>query len=284
MLAKDRVVVSKLWITGYWLWSRLSYICDCCKSMKNCWDWAFSLCGLEAGLPTFQLPMFEKCDSVPEKRFVQHVCLRNSCLWNLSLQSLPELEVTESGSTLHQLCTMVASCPSPRWICRIKPVSCREADSCLSQWSFDWILFGDWLWHLAMSAPCFHVTKATQQWRIVEIEFLAFVGWKWGCQPFSCPCLKNVIHCPKEICSTCLSKESMPCVKIQASTPCQRLEVREICSTLHQLCIMVASVASCLQKIELWYPRFGLQAIDCDLGCLMYASLQVNEELSRLSF
>ena len=24
-------------------------------------------------------------------------------------------------------------------------------------------------------------------------------------------------------------------------------------------------VASCLQKIELWYPRFGLQDIDCDL-------------------
>ena len=76
----------------------------------------------------------------------------------------------------------------------------------------------------------------------------------------------------------------MPCVKIQASTPYQRLEVPESGSTLHQLCIMVASVASCLQKIELWYPSFGLQAIDCDLGCLMYASLQVNEELSRLSF
>ena len=36
MLAKDRVVVSKLWITGYWLLS-----CDCCKSMKNCRESAF---------------------------------------------------------------------------------------------------------------------------------------------------------------------------------------------------------------------------------------------------
>ena len=111
------------------------------------------------------------------------------------------------------------------------------------------------------------------------------MGWKWGCQPFSCPCSKNVTHCPKEICLTCLSKESMPRVKIQASTPYQKLEVPEICSTLHQLCIMVAPVASCLQKIELWYPRFGLQAIDCDPGCLRTTRLlQVNvAELSRFS-
>ena len=139
-------------------------------------------------------------------------------------------------------------------------------------------LQGKLLWNLAKSAPCFHVTRAMKQWRIVEIEFLAKVGWKWGCQPFSCPCSKNVPHCRKEICSTCLSKESMPCVKIQASTPYQKLEVPEICSTLHQLCIMVAPVASCLQKIELWYPRFGLQAIDCDPGCLRTTRLlQVND-------
>ena len=97
------VVVSKLWITGYWLWSWLSYICDCCKSMKNCRDSAFSLCGLEVGRPAFQLPMFEK------KRFVW-LCLRNPCLlWNLSLHSLPEAWGPWEGSTLHQLCIMVAS-------------------------------------------------------------------------------------------------------------------------------------------------------------------------------
>ena len=36
ILAKDRVLVSKLWITGYSLWS-----CDCWKSMKNCPGSAF---------------------------------------------------------------------------------------------------------------------------------------------------------------------------------------------------------------------------------------------------
>ena len=30
-------------------------------------------------------------------------------------------------------------------------------------------------------------------------------------------------------------------------------------------------VTSCLQKIESRYPKFGLQDIDCDLGCLIYA-------------
>ena len=55
--------------------------------------------------------------------------------------------------------------------------------------------------------------------------------------------------------------------EFQASTLYQKLQVPESGSTLHQLCIMVAS---CLQEIELWYPRFGLQDTDCDLGCLIY--------------
>ena len=66
-LQKDRVVVSKLWNTGYSLWSRLSGRCDSCKSMKNCWDSAFSLRGLEVGLPAFQLPSFAKCDALPKR-------------------------------------------------------------------------------------------------------------------------------------------------------------------------------------------------------------------------
>ena len=35
------------------------------------------------------------------------------------------------------------------------------------------------------------------------------VGRKRGCQPFSCPFSRNVTHCRKEICSTCLSRESI---------------------------------------------------------------------------
>ena len=46
----------------------------------------------------------------------------------------------------------------------------------------------------------------------VEIELLSTVGWKWGCQPFSCPRSQNVTHCRKEICWTCLFKESIPAI------------------------------------------------------------------------
>ena len=47
---------------------------------------------------------------------------------------------------------------------------------------------------------------------IVEIELLATVSWTCGCQPFSCRCSQNVTHCRKEICSTCLFKESIPTI------------------------------------------------------------------------
>ena len=40
-------------------------------------------------------------------------------------------------------------------------------------------------------------------------KLLATVGWKRGCQPFCCRCSQNVTHYRKEICSTCLSKESI---------------------------------------------------------------------------
>ena len=66
-----------------------------------------------------------------ERIFVRHACQRNPCLlWNPSIHSLPpyqKLEVPESGSTLHQLCIMLASCPSLRRSWRKKPVSYREA-------------------------------------------------------------------------------------------------------------------------------------------------------------
>ena len=136
MHAKDRVEVSKIWITGNWLWSWSSYICDCCKWMKNCRDSSLSLSGLEARLPAFQLPMFmfAKCDALYRKDIF-----------------------------------------TIQWLC--------------SQ-----------LWHVTVA----------NQWTIVEIKLLATVGWKRGCQPFSCPCSLNVTHRRKETCSTGLFQESMP--------------------------------------------------------------------------
>ena len=128
------------------------------------------------------------------------------------------------------------------WIFCTQSLQCLldPSNSCLSQWSFDQIFWfvvsKKAIWFVAFfgpSAPCFHVTKATKQWRIPAFQL-----------------------------------------------PYQKLEVPESCSMLHQLIM----VASCLQEIELWYPSFESQTIDCDLGCFIQRLLQVNEELSRLTF
>ena len=110
--------------------------------------------------------------------------------------------------------------PIPLLQLQRKPVLCREAVGLVTElWSPRFVTM-QWL--------CYET--AANQWTIVEIELLATVRWKWGCQPFSCPCSKNVIHFPKEICSTCLSKESMPFdpfVKSKPPLPTRSLSSRE---------------------------------------------------------
>ena len=83
---------------------------------------------------------------------------------------------------------------------------------------------------------------------------------------FSCPCSLNVTHYWKEDYATSLSKESMPFVKSKPPLPTRSLRSLRAAGRftssfrLHHPC----------KKIELRYPRFGLQDIDCDLGCLIY--------------
>ena len=88
---------------------------DCCKSMKNCRDWAFSNSGLEAGLPA---------------------------------------SLSAAGLVTQLWC--------PRFVTMVVWDCCKPTNTC-------------------------------------EIELLATVAWKWGCQPFSCPCSQSVTHCRKEI-------------------------------------------------------------------------------------
>ena len=144
MLAKDRVVVSKLWITGYSLWSRLSYLCDCWKPMKKCRDWAFRNIGLEAWQPAFQLPMFAKCDALLKRDlFDWHACaFKASSIAAIPLKNgkhpLPtsslrflRAAVRSIGSALrlHHAHPFVAAAEK-------KPVSCREADGLVTElWS-----------------------------------------------------------------------------------------------------------------------------------------------------
>ena len=59
------VVVSKICYNAVIVLSVV--LCDCCKPMNNCRDWAFSNNRLEVWLPAFQLSMFAKCDSLPNR-------------------------------------------------------------------------------------------------------------------------------------------------------------------------------------------------------------------------
>ena len=154
------------------------------------------------------------CGRTAEKRFVA-TCLPIwgilsryiFLLWNLSLHSLPEAWGSwEPNSTLHRLCVTGVSCPNPPCICR-KYLSYAEKQRVLvaELWSPRFVTI-QWL----CSQLCYET--AANQRTIVEIELWATVSWKWGCRPLSCRCSQNVTHCRKEICCTCLFKESTPSI------------------------------------------------------------------------
>ena len=112
-----RVVVSKVCYNKVIVLSVV--LCDCCKSMNNCRDWAFSNSGLEVGLSAFQLPIFETCDSLPKGDLLDMQGIHSfHSFWEFQTSTpYQKLEVPESHSTLHQLC-IIASCPSLCCGCR----------------------------------------------------------------------------------------------------------------------------------------------------------------------
>ena len=139
------------------------------------------------------------------------------------------------------------------------------------------------------------------------------MGRKWGCQPFSYPCSQNVRNCRKEICSTCLSKESMPFVQSKPPVPSRSLRslraaARSTSSvSLHHGCKRSHLFVSASEKNMQRSKAFGhavvvskicyVQYSDCVRG-LVYRILIVlslvtcdsckpmnhNEPLLRLSF
>ena len=147
---------------------------------------AFSLCELELGLPALQLLLLAKCDAL--RRLVGHLCSRNPFppflfeIRSPSTQSLPEAG-SERDSMFHSSALCLQKIPSLRCSCRKRPVSCREAEGLVTELLSPRLVTILWL----CSQLCYYVTAANQR-AIVEIELLATVGWKWGCQPFSCPC------------------------------------------------------------------------------------------------
>ena len=75
----------------------------------------------------------------------------------------------------HQVCFMVASYRSLRCSCRKK--------ACLMQRSRG---LATKLW----SARIVTIHWMRSLW-LLQTKLLAAAGWKWGCQPFSCPCAQN---------------------------------------------------------------------------------------------
>ena len=96
---------------------------------------------------------------------------------------------------LHYACIM----PIPSLQLQKKtPVSCREAKRLVPQlWSPRFVT-------MLCSQLCYET--AANPRTIVEIELLATASWTCVCQPFSCRCSQNVMHCRfvRDVCSRSL--------------------------------------------------------------------------------
>ena len=181
-----RIVEIELLATVGWKWGCQPFSFPCSQNVKHCRKEIYSTCLFKTSFRPFHF-------RIP------------------SIQSLPAAGSWErqyAPPVLHYACIM----PIPSlYLQKKEPVSCREATRLVKQlWSPRFVTI-QWL-----CCQLCYVTAANQ-WRIVEIELLATVGWKWGCQPFSCPCSQNVKHCRKEIYSTCLFKTSIPAVPFSNS-------------------------------------------------------------------
>ena len=234
-----------------------------------------------------------------ERRFVRHVCLWNPCLlWNLSLHSP---EAWGSWEPQH-----APPAPHYGWIMPIPLLQLQRKDLSHAE--------KQRVWSRSCGLQELQYTDCAPIW-LLQTKFLASVSSKRvgrGCQPFSCPCSRNVTHCRKEIYATCLSKESIPAIPFGYSKhPLLTRSLRFLRvaapSTNSALCLhhshpFVAAEEknqshaekqkvwsrSCrpqdlLRTIQWLCPRFGLQDIDCALSCDMWL-MQTNEPLSRLSF
>ena len=273
--------------TMQWLCSQLCFV-----TAANQWTLVeielLASVGWKWGCQPFSCPSSQFW-STAERRFTRHVCLRHPFrLFHFgipSIQSLPEAGSWErqyAPPVLHCACIM----PIPSlYLQKNEPVSCREAKRLVKQlWSPRFVTM-QWL----CSQLCF-VTAANQR-TVVEIELLATVGWKWGCQPFSCPCSQNVTHCRKETCWTCLSKESIPATPFWISKhplPARSRFLRAtVGSTSSALCLHHAHPFVSAQKQRVWSQSCGLhdflQCSDCALSCATWL-LQTNEQLSRSTF
>ena len=129
-----------------------------------------------------------------------------------------------------------------------------------------------------------YLTAANQR-TLVEIELLATVGWKCGCQPFRCPCSQNVTRCHMRFVGHVCFQESIPAIpfgNFNHPLPAGRrfLSVAARSNTsalcLHHAHPFVAAAGKSLaytEKQRVWSRSYGLQDLlqcnDCALSCAM---------------
>ena len=199
----SRELVTELWfprfVTIQWLCSQLCYV-----TAGNPWTIVeielLATVGWKCGCQPFSCRCTQNVTNC--RKEICSTCL----LWIPFGSSLHPVRTRSSWKAkYHQLCVIAASCPSLRCSCRKRPVSGREAEGFVTE-----LWFPRFVWNALIVQLCYETVA--NEWTIVEIELLATVGWKCGCQPISCPCWQNVTHWRKQICSTCLFKESIPAI------------------------------------------------------------------------
>ena len=203
----------------------------------------------------------------------------STCLFHESIPAIPFWNSKHSLPTrsLRFLKAAARSTSSAAWLHHAHPfVASSGKDLCHAEMQRVWSQSYDLQRCVTMQWLCSQLcyVTAANQWTIVEIELLAIVGGKCGCQPFSCPCLKNVTHWRKEICSTSLSKESTLAISSGNSNnpiPTRSLSflraaARSISSALwlHHENPFVAAAAknqSHAEKQRVWSRSYGLQDV-----------------------
>ena len=271
VLAKGEVVVSKMCTTGYWLWSRLFSICECCTSMKNCRDSAFSLwVGREAvSLSAADVRNMWRSAKQNLSDMLRHVCCRNpfqSFLFGVpSIHSLPEAWGSWEPQYVPQ--ALLSACIMP-----IPSLQLKEKTCPMQRGFGHGVVVLKICYNILIVVPCdccrggasLSVAHVSKMWCSAKRDLWdMFVGGIHSCHSL---------------------------LEFQASNPYQKLEVPEnaACLTssafLHYAHPFVAEKTSHMQSnrgfwsrscglqdllrtIQWLSPRFGLHGIDCALSC-----------------
>ena len=122
-------------------------------------------------------------------------------VWSRGLQEVLQYTDTSFALCLHHAHPFVAAGERG-------PVSCREAEGLVTElWSPRFVTSNTVILIVlsVVTCDCCKPMNNCRNW------VFSHSGFEVGCQPFSCPCSLNVMHCRKEIYGTCSSKESCDC-------------------------------------------------------------------------